>query len=189
MLRNICLTGFFVLGLLACTNNGSTVDQASRSSAMKQAVVIAVASPQFDLPAGAKLAWLEDMLVVHDKDRDLSMNLVLFLQNEIQQQLRARGYQFVANADDAKYLLAAVAVLGDAMTSEDMARAFKLHPSLISNQDYEKGTLLMGLLNPRTKKAEWRGVIQMFADTNLPGETRKARGEMAVARLLSKLPQ
>jgi hypothetical protein len=176
------------LGLLACSEPQYQKQVDDHAAAMSQSVVVAVASPGFDLPPGSKLAWLEDMLVVHEQDRQVSVEIIGYVQNEIERQLSARGYRFVRDTGEAKYLVAAVAVLGDAMTPEQMAKAFKLYPALAGNDSYEKGTLLLGLLSPATKQAQWRGAIQAFADPGLPRETRKARGQAAVARLLAKLP-
>ena len=176
----------FFCFLSGCSLSG--LSEGNEQARLKQASVIAVAMPDFNLPPGAKLAWYSDIILVRTEEDAERRQLIPFVRNEIQKTLTARGYQFVPEKGDSDYLVGVVIVLDEAMSDEQLAQRFRLHPSLKAGGDYKKGTLLLGFLNPRSLHAEWRGAIQVFTDQSLAIETRKERITGAVNRLINKVP-
>ena len=53
---------------------------------------------------------------------------------------------------------------------------------------YEKGTIIVDILDTSTNKSVWRGVVQGYADMNLSRAERGKRMESIMQQLLAEFP-
>ena len=105
-----------------------------------------------------------------------------------------KGYRHIAQAQQADLNISFTAALQSSLGDEQIAQRFGLVPGLMVNNidkdQYEKGTLIFDVVNPRTNQLAWRTAGQALATlADIPVPERKHRINMFVKKLLAFLPE
>jgi hypothetical protein len=175
------------LVLVACSTGGTA--PTSQSDPLAQSSAVSVALPGFETSEGTTLRWYSDLVWVDDPEGRYERRAEA-MQQILLTELERKGYRFVGAGEDAVYDVVAVVVLGDLEGQEDIARIFKLYPSLAANPEgYNKGNLLVAIAPAGTKQIVWRGAIEIFTNPEKQTtEARTARMEWAAQQLLGSIP-
>lgn len=106
---------------------------------------------------------------------------------EIAKQLSAKMKidpdQIPQNSLIVRYGIASDSIVSDA----ELVRFFGTTPGLVTEPGQEKLTIAIALIRANTGDALWKGVAQGTIVPGLSNETRLARAEAAIARMLSSL--
>ena len=178
------LVGVVLLSLTACSTQPAMPEfnlEVARVSA------VAVAKPGFKLEAGASLAWRTELLWVGDGGSNPAL-AHMDVQREIERQLKAEGFNFVADTK-ADYVLVAAAVIGNNRDGAALTELTRLYPGLSQvAQTLDPGTLMLGLGRPGSPVVLWRSSEQTMIDDKMASQLREARLESVVRSLLTTLP-
>ena len=176
----------FMLAILfigsGCSSNA--VD----SDALSESMAITFSQPDFWLEPKSSFYWHSDVVFFYNDNRKNPEATRLFLQQEIQSYLATRTCQFPDNRNLAQYSLVAVVVLGKSVTATDILKQFKLTPSFQTSSRFEKGTIVIAILDAMTEKILWRGALQANIDLSLSPAVRQQRVREGISRLLRHVP-
>ena len=159
------------------------------SGVLSQAAVVTFASPRFNVAPASVIAWHSNIGIFGNTDAALDNATVDNLRRQIEAQLVARGFRISRDTGQGDYLLSGAIVLGDAMSERELAAAFNLQPSLLTNQAYETGTLVLRLLKPGSLSTQWQGTVEIYRDPGQSPRVRQERATMAVRRLVNQIPR
>jgi hypothetical protein len=174
------------LALAACSTGSSAPPQ---PNPLSQTSAVSVAMPGFSTSSETTLRWRSDLIWVDDPEGRYERRANM-LQQILQAEFERKGYEFTAPTGDATYDVVAVAVLGDLQGHEEIAKTFRLYPSLAANPaGYSRGNLLVALAYTGTDIIVWRGAIEVFADPEMqPLEVRQQRMQWGAQQLLRSVP-
>lgn len=191
-------SGVLLLAGLVLTGCATEVSTAKRANPedLGRNTVVTVTNPSLPLTGDRPLAWYQDVRLVADpsdsfspQDRSSSsQDLAAQIQQKLQQGIEAKGLAFVPAVEQARYQVVAYAVMGSAATAAPLEDLFKLYPDLdLNDGKHQRGTLLVAIVDPHTRKAAWRSALQGVLDREQPEEVRQLRLDRAIERLLASL--
>ncbi len=153
--------------------------------------IVSLAQPGYSIAANSSIGWHPAMfkrLPAQDPSMQEASEL---LDDILAQSITRKGIQFTpwlrARPD---YWLAYRVVLDDSLSGDVMVQQFGMAPGFAMGeaQDYEKGTLVMDLVQRRSNRTIWRSSAQGLVAPDLPTDIRRLRLQSAIDQMLSSLP-
>ena len=75
-------------------------------------------------------------------------------------QLAQRHYLFNSRKDNSDYVGQAVIIIGNALHQQELDKMFGINPQLGNSAiSYERGTLVLMIINRSSSDIEWRGAV------------------------------
>ena len=155
---------------------------------LRQSETVCVFSPHARIPRTGTYAWLTDSLGSLGDPRFNSDDGNFMLQDSIQKALEAKGYTL----DSPKlsdllvgYYVAVDHPVDDETLNHRYGFGAGWTPGSGSARNYKRGTLIIDIVQNRTRRPLWRGALQANVDPELSDEVRKQRLDLAAAQLLS----
>ncbi|HVL02247.1 MAG TPA: hypothetical protein VM553_20655 [Dongiaceae bacterium] len=156
---------------------------------LRQSSVVSTSTPDFAPKPGSTLAWKNELHLNLSPGVAADPAQVAFIQKEVDKQLQEKGYATAAAGTTPAYLVEGVLVMGDELNETQLRDALGFDPGLVGQDThYEKGSLLLFLLDPTGLQTKWLGVVQIFAAPDLPQNVREERIKFGVGQLLQTLP-
>lgn len=157
--------------------------------ALRQSSVVSTSAPDFAPQRGETVAWRDSITVHAPAGQPVSDTVVADLKAKIDTQLVAKGYAFSPAGSQPDYLIHGVIVLGNDLNEHQLRDVLGFEPGLVAHsQNYEKGSLLLMLVDPNKFTTDWRGVVQVFTSLELTPEERDQRFDYIIRSLLRPLP-
>ncbi len=153
---------------------------------VKSSVVSSFFSAKRYIP-GQRFAWLPGAERYFEDPRIKDQTLKPMLVNAIQQTLIQSGYQLTQDAKQADFLVGYLVALESELDDQAIAKIYGSAPGLIvqSTDDYEKGTLIIDIVDGVTKQSVWRGALQAAITFDVEHSVRQQRVTTAVQTLLN----
>ncbi|MGK0441537.1 MAG: hypothetical protein ACJA0N_001336 [Pseudohongiellaceae bacterium] len=131
--------------------------------------------------------WLEPIQLYPASLEHVNSQIPL-ITHELNQQLQHKGYQLSNMAQASRFYLRGAIVYGNELHDKKLQQIFGIEPGLGSDDDnYPRGSLLLAITKP-SGLTVWRGAMQIFAEPTLADEIKKQRISLAIASMLSNLP-
>ena len=179
-------TLYFLIMLGCATKITPSTD--NRYSDLSNTTIVSVTYSEKRLPNSASFSWLPTAVKYYEDARLKNSPVQSYFQEAIRQNLNNRGYRFFSSATDSDFLVGYVLALESSLKDEEISEKYQLNPGLpgqaVNSNQYEKGTLIIDLIDPGTKRSMWRGAMQGFAKFEIKEEDRKKRINLFVDRLL-----
>lgn len=154
-----------------------------------QSAVVSTNSPGFNPQPGTHIQWHGNIMVHAPENTPADPESLLFIREQIESQLQAKGYRVTAAGQPADYALKGLIVLGSDLSEKELRDILGFDPGLVaSGTTYQTGSLLLMLLNASTGEAEWRSAVEILAAPDLPDDIRQQRLRYGIASLLRPLP-
>ncbi|MCA8942444.1 MAG: DUF4136 domain-containing protein [Planctomycetes bacterium] len=149
--------------------------------------VSSVGDPGEQLPRWGTFRWMRSSYIAVDErfDRELGATLI----RELEEAFGRRGLQPTARPD-ADVLVAISASIDRRIDDQGVSRHNGVESgSLLVDgaREFDEGTLVLDVVEPRTRKLLWRGTVQAHIHPDLDTETRRARIRRAMEALLDRL--
>jgi len=176
-----------ILMSTACSNNSSS-NKSNKAALLKESRVIAVNDFRIEIEAKTLLTWYADFKIIMPTPTVNTAEYTLFIQQQIEQGIINKGFNFQLEKHESKYQVIAFALVGEQEATLDYLDIFKLFPELVQNNDFEQGTLIVAIVDPVAKKAAWRASVKLYLDPNLEKQLRKQRIIQTVKKVLKTLP-
>lgn len=161
----------------------------TKFNAQPESSAITFSQSSFWLERGENLFWHTDLLYLDGEAREKPQDVQPFLKREIENYFVLKNNFFVEDKSTAKYSVVAVMILGDGASAHDVLKQYGLSPSFKGNRRYEKGTILVAVLDAGDDSILWRGALQANVRMTLPAEQRRERVRDAIAGLLKNIPR
>ena len=187
---------FFAVSMLALVMLGCAQQQASSGQAAKvQATpfsVVATGDSNFNASQAQTFSWSSSMQELTGVPRLNEVALRDMLKASISDNLNARGYRYQGEQGPGDLVVGYSVSLDDSEMNSDAARRSGVIPSLnFSTPDpekYEKGTIVIEVIQSTNGIVAWRSALQGFAIIDMDDADRRKRLDGMVQRMLSGLP-
>ena len=155
---------------------------------------ITVHHSELHIPAYATYQWSDGFTRQAADGFIQNVDMWSLLKQGIEQEMQRKGYQQVAQTEQADINISFIAALTSTLSDNEIQRKYGLVPGLIidyvDHQRYEKGTLIFDVVNPETQQLAWRTAGQALATLEeIPLAERKKRITIFVNKLLAFLPE
>jgi len=179
-----------LLMLSACAE--MTSPESSEAAALGRTSLVYTSDPDFKPQPGDFYAWLPEAIQVYRDQRIPEGSVEGVLRKAIRDELGARGYRYTASQASSNFLVGYAVALESALDDAAIAAKYGLQPGLvgsgIDNTRYEKGTLIVYLVEPGRMRVVWRAALQGLVVLDLPPEMREPRIRAAVSQVMARLP-
>lgn len=179
------LLGIVLLGLILIYINNVSAEQ-------NPYAVISVSNPEIKVLSSNVFSWSDKSRYVYNDERLGGFPLKEKFQSDIKDKLTANGYFFSDNENKASMVVGYVIALESSLNDMDINSLYGINPGYInkdkakSGNEYEKGTIIIDILEARTSRSIWRGAIQGMAEFGITDAERESRLKSAVDRLLGE---
>ena len=144
-----------------------------------------VSNPRLRIPRSGTYSWMEGSRIV--RDERVHGQLAEILLDELRDGLDRRGYAFVQHGEP-DLLIGVLAGLAGSIRDAELNEAYDLDstwlPEGVSEEDYAPGSVVLDVVDARTHRSLWRGVVHAAARFDRPDEERRPRVRSAVEALL-----
>jgi len=154
--------------------------------------IISVSNPDIKVLTSKVFSWSEKSRYVYEDERLKGFPLENVFQKDIKDKLTVNGFTYTDNKETAGLLVGYVLALESSLNDMDINNLYGINPGFINkdagkkSQNYEKGTIIIDILEARTNRNVWRGAIQGMAEFGITDTEREIRLKSAVAALLDK---
>ena len=184
--RTIALLGVSLV-FIGCQTGPEPIDLPKD---LRVSSVVSTSARTFDPQTGSTVRWRGDIAVNAPEGTPSDPDQVAYIHDQVEAQLKAKGYQLVGPEAPADFLLQGLIVLGNELNEKQLREVLGFEPGLVaSGTQHVKGSLLLMLLDPKTNETQWRSAVQIFVEQQLPEDIRQQRIRFGVASLLHPLPR
>ncbi len=166
----------------------SSSDSPGDTGALSQSTRVSVMGPEMPVNRHTPLSWYGDPVeIVELEAQPLEGALPVWVKQEIQSQMQAKGFTFTDT--QSRYQVVSAIVLGEGDAGVQAKEMFRLFPTLAgsSSSRHPKGTLLLGIWDSEQRKGVWRSAMQAFTHPDAPLAERQQRFSALLDKMLVKL--
>ena len=180
-----------VLLISGCSQQKPVVDRDIHVRAMPFTAVSTM-DPTADLSSAASFTWASRMREIHSNPHEAEILDQESLENAISNAMQKKGYEYTWRRGLADLRVGYLVVMNGVLTGKEINDRFGIQPGLnLQAPDtvrYEKGTLVIDILDMKTGRTAWRGALQGFADLRISKEDRQERFDDMVMFMLARFP-
>jgi len=168
-MKKMVLVLSFIASFFVLTGCSSSVEQVEQQRKASRMTVVSSAKPVDVLPAFKTFTWNEEYSRVlsainEDSERDIQQ----YIRNEIIRYLKTKGYEYQPDPIQADVVIGFLFALEDDLADQKIQDKFGLLPGIssqgITDKRYEKGSVLLAVLDTRLEQVYWRSAMQGFVD-------------------------
>jgi hypothetical protein len=184
---------FLVLVLLlpGCGQQQSAMSRAIRVQPMPFTVVSTM-DPMADVSSAASFTWSPRMREIHSDPHEGDVPDKEALENAISTALRKKGYEYTWRGGLADLRVGYLVIMDGALSGKEINDRYGIQPGLNlqapDSAHYEKGTLVIDIIDMKTGRTVWRGALQGFADLEVSKKDRQERLDDMVMFMLARFP-
>ena len=153
---------------------------------------VSTMDPMVDLSSATSFTWASRMQEIHGNPHDDEAPDKERMKNAISNALRNKGYEYTWRAGLADLQVGYIVVMNGALSGKEINDRYGIQPGLnLQAPDtvrYEKGTLVIDIIDKKTGRTAWRGALQGFADLEISKEDRQERLNDMVMFMLARFP-
>ena len=180
-----------VLLLPGCSQQQPAVSKAIRVRPMPFTAVSTM-DPLADVSSASSFTWAPRLQEIHGDPHEGEIPDKEALENAISNALRKKGYEYTWRAGLADLRVGYLVVMNGALSGKEINDRLGIQPGLNlqapDNVRYEKGTLVIDIIDRKTGRTAWRGALQGFADLEISTEDRQERLDDMVMFMLARFP-
>lgn len=180
------------LFLSACVSVEKTDTDRDTATVIRATAPLSVTSQEFKLNKSDPISWLPEAIKFYSDPRINKTGLKVMIENAITQEINNKGLTLRQVTSSVKYLLAYTAAMESSLDDRTILLRYGLLPgddlTMPASQSYNKGTLIIYLVDAQTKRPVWKSALQAEVDFEVDNFTRSQRVQLAVKKMLSTLP-
>ena len=186
------LSSLFLTGCNTTPTTAEKVEQKQKSTRM---TLVTSGKPADVLPAFTTFTWSDEYTRVLSAISDTTEKEIQeYLRNEIIINLNKKGYVYQPDPVKADVVIGFLFALEDDLADQKIQDKFGLLPGIssrkVSNARYEKGSLLLAVLDTDLDRVYWRSAMQGFVDFERDRVNDKTKHlQMVLGQMLSGFPE
>jgi hypothetical protein len=188
---------FFAFLALVLLLPGCSQQQASMSAPIHARPIpftaVSTMDPMVDVSSAVSFTWASRMQEIHSDPHDAEVTDKEALENAISNALQKKGYEYTWRAGLADLRVGYLVVMNGALSGKEINDRFGIQPGLNlqapDNVRYEKGTLVIDIIDVKTGRTSFRSALQGFADLGISREDRQGRLDDMVMFMLARFPE
>jgi len=153
---------------------------------------VSTMDPMSDVSSAVSFTWAPRMREIHRNPHEAEVLDQESLENAISNALQKKGYEYTWRAGLADLRVGYLVVMNGVLSGKEINDRFGIQPGLdLQAPDtvrYEKGTLVIDIVDMKTGRTAWRGALQGFADLRISKEDRQERFDDMVMFMLARFP-
>lgn len=161
-------------------------------SDFRESVFFSVYNPNKKLPSSGTFSWISDGIRIYADDRFDIVEFRQLLRQNVEDTLMQKGF-VPSTSGPGTVQVGCVAALEETLDDLEINQFYGFNtgwsPGGRSPQKYEKGMMILDIVDGRTGMSLYRGAVRANMDPDLPEKIRKERLELVVAQLLSGFPR
>jgi len=154
--------------------------------------IVATGDSRTDIVAATSFAWMPGMQEAHEDPHLGDLQMQALLRESITVAMADKGYLPAMDEGQSDLLVGYVLVLNDARADQALAEQYGLKASVnLASPDptrYEKGTLVIDVIERSSGLSAWRSALQGFASLDISESERRTRIHELVQRMLAGMP-
>ena len=178
------LCGFF---LLACSTQKQNSNKEIHSD-LSNTTMVSVSYSDKKIPSSATFHWAPGLTQFNKDPRFGGEPVEIMFRNAIRDNLIKRGYVFGSFPNKSDFLVGYFIGLNSSFRDSDVEIKYQLDPGLhtrvTDSKKFEKGTVVIDLFDPVTRRFFWRGAMEGVAKFEMSHNMRQKRINYAVDQLL-----
>lgn len=191
MNKIITILSFFLV--ISCTAQKPPQTRAQNTQLAMQSSMVTARYSNDRISPSAIYQWAPRQIKFYDDSRLEHANLNYLIQMSIINELNSKGYSYQPESRQPQFQIAYVAALQTALDDQAIEEKYGIRPGLVDGKNdrskYEKGTIIVDLIEPASGRLIWRGAGQALATLeDIPQEQRKQRVEKFIKDLFIALP-
>ena len=155
-----------------------------------ETTIVTVSNPDIRVLSSKNFTWSPRSIYVYEDERFKGFPMKETFEKAAYDRLTANSFTYVSNMDDARLVVGYALALESALSDVDLNILYGLNPGfkgVSSDKDkYEKGTIIIDIIEARTRRMVWRGALQGMAVFDLSEEERRERFTLVINRLLDE---
>jgi len=178
-------------GIAGCASRQPVAEQPAGLHAMPFSIV-ATGDSRADAASASTFSWAaapQAVINVHDTG---GVPVNALLEEAIASALQEKGYRYSDAAGQGDLVVSYAVILNDAAAEQQLAEKYGMQSDLnyVSPDPdrFEKGTLVIDVIERRTGLTAWRSSLQGFAYLQIGAAERRQRVQAMVQRMLAGLP-
>ncbi|WP_025563732.1 DUF4136 domain-containing protein [Psychromonas sp. SP041] len=157
------------LTLVGCSTQTTPVKEVQEKTETQRLMIVSSGKPSKVLPAFTTYSWSEEYnQVLSSVAGQNQQEFKSYIRDQIKAYLSTKGYEYKADPKQANVVVGFLFALEDAIADRTVQERFGLLPGLrrakASDPRYEKGSLLLTVLDNQQKTIYWRSAVQGFVD-------------------------
>jgi hypothetical protein len=153
---------------------------------------VSTMDPLADVSSAVSFTWAPRMREIHSNPHEAQVLDQESLEKAISNALQKKGYEYTWRGGLADLRVGYLVVMNGVMSGKEINDRFGIQPGLDlqapDNVRYEKGTLVIDIVDMKTGRTAWRGALQGFADLRISKEDRQQRFDDMVMFMLARFP-
>lgn len=171
--------------LIACQSTPEAPYYSQRS-------IIQVANPSVNLSELKSFSIVSNPNLFHVGNDYDAVKVSYMLERELKRQLSKKGYQYISSPNIADFYVTFTLAIEDGVTDIHINDQLGLNPGFNQSSHnlnrYKKGTLILDVIERKTRYSAYRSAIQGFAHLKLTAKEREYRIGRVVSNLISGVP-
>jgi hypothetical protein len=180
-----------VLLLSGCSQQKPVVNRGIPVRAMPFTAVSTM-DPMADVSSAVSFTWAPRLREIHSNPHEAEVLDQESLEEAISNALQKKGYEYTWRAGLADLRVGYLVVMNGVLSGKEINERFGIQPGLNlqapNTVRYEKGTLVIDIVDMKTGRTTWRGALQGFADLRISKEDRQERFNDMVMFMLARFP-
>lgn len=153
---------------------------------------VSTSSPGFSLSSSSSISWLfEDVDIKQDAPISGERTKEA-LKQEISAEMLNKGFTIGPSGSPSDYYVAFTAATESTLDDATLLKRYKVSPGFNSaatgNRIYEKGTLLIHIIDAKTRQTVWQSVVQANIKADISDDQRRINIKAIIQSMLRKLP-
>ena len=152
--------------------------------------IVSVSNPEIKVLSSKTFTWSPKSIYVYEDERFKGFPIKQTFQKDIYKKLTKSGFTYADSLDEAGIVVGYVLALESALSDMDINNLYEMNPGFIGDKSdtdkYEKGTIVIDIIEARTNRMIWRGALQGMANFDVSDKERKERIKIVVDRLLDE---
>ncbi len=147
--------------------------------------------PKASIPTGGAYSWMIRPGKVPKDQRVDVLPLRARIREAVERELGRKGYEHVGLGYEVGFLLAYEVAVEDVLDPGSIDREHGYAPgglSPTSTQRYAKGSVIIDVIHPKTKRLMWRGIAEAEVTVVATEDEKRKRINEAVRRILERFP-
>lgn len=192
--KGINLSIFTGLLIAIVTQQPLLAEQQNYNTSPKFAIatVATNSSSGLSFSPSSSFSWLFKDVDIKQDAPISGQHIKEILNEEISSEMLSKGITIASSGSPSDYYIAFTVATESTLDDDTLLKRYKISPGFnapkTGNNIYEKGTLLIHIINAGTRQTIWQSVVQANIKEDLGDDVRRARIKSIVKTMLRKLP-
>ncbi|MCW8964128.1 MAG: DUF4136 domain-containing protein [Gammaproteobacteria bacterium] len=154
--------------------------------------IVSTSSPNFSVSSRTRISWLLEDININSDAPFTAQRAQELVRRAIAEVMLSKGLPVAPSGSSSDYYIAYTLASESTLDDGTLMKRYNISPGFNPSKSganvYEKGTLLIHIIDANTRQTVWQSVVQANIQSDISEEQRKANIRSVVQSMLKKLP-